>query len=250
MLRQLAGTFYDGALALLYPRACAVCGASVEARRDGAACALCWTETRIFSAADALCRKCGVPLGVEVAEEKREELRCRRCDDESFTAARAVGVYEGALRASILALKREPNVSERLAHLLHEAQSVRPLSDATRIVPVPLHRERERLRGFNQAAELGRALSRLTHLPLDESSLQRTLHTERHRALMDERARRESVVKAFRVLRPRLIEAERILLVDDVFTSGATVSACARALKEAGAGEVFVLTVARPAGIF
>jgi ComF family protein len=150
------------------------------------------------------------------------------------------------LRAAVLALKREPFVCERLAHLLHKAQMVQPLSDATRIIPVPLHPERERRRGFNQAAELGRALSSRTGLPLDELSLRRALHTERHRALMDERARRESVRDAFLVARPRLLEGERVLLLDDVYTTGATVSACSTALLLAGAESVYVLTVARP----
>lgn len=239
----------DAALALLYPRECQACGSSVEAHADGAACAGCWAGTRIFSGDDRLCARCGaLSAGALETEGKPEEVRwCRRCRQESFTAARAVGVYEGALRTSIIALKREPFVAERLAVLLHRAALQAPLARATRIIPVPLHPERLRKRGFNQAAELGRALSRLTRLPLDEMTLVRTRHTERHRALMDERARRESVSGAFRVARPRLIESERILLVDDVYTTGATVSACASQLLEAGAESVYVLTVARPA---
>jgi ComF family protein len=165
---------------------------------------------------------------------------------EAFTAARACGAYEGALRASVLALKREPHVASRLARLMFETQQRAPLKDATRIVPVPLHPERMRERGFNQAAALAAALARSTGLPLDEWSLVRILHTTRHRAGMDASARRESVQGAFEARRPRLIKGERILLVDDVFTTGATVSACASALKAAGAQEVFVLTVARP----
>jgi competence protein ComFC len=119
----------------------------------------------------------------------------------------------------------------------------------TRIVPVPLHPERERARGFNQAALLARELSRLTGLPADEGSLVRTAHTERHRAGMDAKARRESVENAFSVTHPRLIEGERVLLIDDVFTTGATVSACAEALRAAGARDVFALTIARPSGL-
>lgn len=246
MLGKVAETLYDAALALLYPRACGVCGACVESQSDGAACAGCWAETHIFSSVDVLCWKCGALAAGVLSAEKREEVFCRRCHTQGFTAARAVGVYEGALRASIIALKREPFVAARLARLLSEAALQPPLLDATRIVPVPLHPARERARGFNQAAELGRALHRLTGLPLDELSLSRTLHTERHRALMDERARHESVRNAFNVTRPRLVEGESILLVDDVFTTGATVSACAGALLSAGAQSVYVLTVARP----
>jgi ComF family protein len=236
---------YDAALSLVYPQECAVCGSSVESRADGVACAACWQKTRTFGEENLICWKCGVLATGAVPEEKRVEVRCRRCDAEPFTGARACGAYEGALRASVLALKREPHVAARLARLLFETARREPISSATRIVPVPLHRERLRERGFNQAAMLGHALAGLMRLPLDEWSLIRTVHTKRHRAGMDSRARRETVEDAFQVRRTRLVEGERILLIDDVFTTGATVSACACALKEAGAQDVFVLTVAR-----
>jgi len=240
----------DALLALVYPQACAVCGASVEARSDGVACGECWRETRIFSEEDVLCWKCGAPSKAPAAapppQEKLVDVRCRRCEGESFEAARACGVYEGALRAAVLALKREPHVPLRVARLLYQTQQRPPISRATRIVPVPLHPDRERERGFNQAMALGRSLAALTGLPLDEWSLSRTLQTGRHRAGMDAEARRESVCDAFHVARPRLVEGESILLIDDVFTTGATVSACSAALNMAGAREVFVLTLARP----
>jgi ComF family protein len=142
-------------------------------------------------------------------------------------------------------LKHEPQVSGRLGRLLYAAQGRPPLNTATRIVPVPLHAERERERGFNQATLLARALASRANLTLDEWSVVRNSHTSRHRAGMDRRARRETVERAFQVTRPRLIAGQRILLVDDVFTTGATVSACAQALKDAGAEDVFVLTVAQ-----
>jgi ComF family protein len=248
-LRPLARTIdalCDATLALLYPLRCAACEtASVESRADAPACAACWEATTIFSGAETLCWKCGVRADASVAAEKWENVRCRRCDAEHFDAARSVGIYEGALRASVLTLKREPHVATRLARWLCATQRRPPLDAATRIVPVPLHRERERQRGFNQAAVLARAIATRTRLPLDELSVVRVEHTARHRAGMDSRARRETVEDAFKVVRPRLVAGERVLLVDDVLTTGATVSACARALKEAGALDVFVLTVAR-----
>ncbi|MGA9994769.1 MAG: ComF family protein, partial [Pyrinomonadaceae bacterium] len=237
---------YDATLALVYPQACAVCGASVEARSDGVACDKCWRATRIIDGSETLCWKCGEVARGSVPEEKRECVRCRRCDEAEFDAARACGVYEKALRASVLALKREPYVAPRLARLLCEAQRRAPLGRATLVIPVPLHPERELERGFNQAVLLGRALSKLSGLAFDEWSLVRATHTERHRAGMDARSRRESVEDAFEIERPRLVKDESILLVDDVYTTGATVSSCAKALKQAGAREVFVLTVARP----
>jgi ComF family protein len=123
-----------------------------------------------------------------------------------------------------------------------------PLDSARLVVPVPLHPSRERERGFNQAALLARAVAKgAAGLRLDEWSLARVLHSGRHRAGMDARARRESVADSFAVARPRLVAGERVLLVDDVFTTGATASACARVLLAAGASEVYVLTAARAA---
>lgn len=236
----------DAALALVYPLRCAACAtACVEARADAPACADCWRATTILTGDETCCRKCGAQAVGDLPPEKRTGVRCRRCDADGFTAARSIGRYEGALRASILTLKHEPRVSARLGRLLFAALRRPPIDAATRIVPVPLHAERLRERGFNQAALLARTLSALSALPLDEWSLVRDAHTPRHRAGMDARARRETVEHAFRVERPRLIAGERILLIDDVFTTGATVSACAQALKDAGARDVFVLTIAR-----
>lgn len=237
---------FDAALALAYPQACAACGVrGVERRADWPACAGCWAATRLFDGGETLCWRCGRPAGGEVPEEVRPTVRCRRCDSERFTAARACGLYEGALRAAVLNLKREPFVPPRLAGLLREAARRAPLDAATLVVPVPLHPARERERGFNQASLLASAVARGVGLRLDTLSLARVAQSERHRAGMDARARRESVESAFAVTRPRLVRGESVLLVDDVFTTGATASACARALLEADARAAFVLTAAR-----
>ena len=236
----------DAALALVYPLRCAACGLrGVERRADAPACAACWDATNVFGGDETLCWKCGAPARVELPVEARGRVRCRRCDADEYTAARAAGTYEGALRAAVLRLKHEPHVGARLALLLAEAQRRPPLDGATLVVPVPLHAERLGERGFNQAALLARAVASRNRLRLDEWSLARQRHTERHRAGMDARGRRETVEDAFRVTRPRLVAGESILLVDDVLTTGATASAAARALRAAGAAEVFVLTAAR-----
>lgn len=248
-MARLTDTFdrlCDAALALVYPQPCAACGVrAVERRADWPACAACWAATRLFVGDETLCWKCGTPAGGEVPEGVRPTVRCRRCDAEAFTAARACGLYEGALRAAVLGLKRDPFVPPRLTWLLREAARRAPLDAATLVVPVPLHPARERGRGFNQATLLASALAGRRGPRLDSFSLARVAHSERHRAGMDARARRESVEGAFAVTRPRLVRGESVLLVDDVFTTGATASACARALLDAGARSVFVLTAAR-----
>ena len=241
----LTSVIYDAALALVYPHACAVCGGSVESRHDGVACASCWQTTRIFKEHDSLCARCGAFTEAAIDDNRRKTIRCGRCDDDAFDGARACGFYEGALRASVLQLKREPHVTSRLMHLMLAAQRRAPLISANLIIPVPLHPERERERGFNQALLLAQELSRLSGLPLDEHAMVRRSHTKRHRAGMDAKARRQSVAGAFALRHADSVAGRRILLVDDVFTTGATVSAAAEVLKESGATEVFVLTAAR-----
>ena len=149
------------------------------------------------------------------------------------------------MRASILELKRRPQVARRVVHLMSEVQKREPLNSANVIVPVPLHPTRERERGFDQALVLARELARYSGLPLDEHALVRGVQTKMHRAGMDAKARRKSVAGAFTIRHRDLIAGKRVLLIDDVFTTGATVSACAAVLTEAGAEEVFVLTIAR-----
>ena len=244
-LSNLTSHAFDAALALVYPQPCAVCGASVESRHDGVACSRCWEAAPLFRDDETLCWKCGAPSFAKVNDDKSKTVRCGRCDDDSFTNARACGLYEGALRASILELKRGPHVTRRIAEQMLRMQQRPPLLDADLIIPVPLHASRERERGLNQAFVLAQALPRLSHLPLHAHSLVRQSQTKMHRAGMDAKARRQSLADAFTVRHAKLMAGKRVLLVDDVFTTGATASACAAVLHEAGADKVFVLTMAR-----
>ena len=184
----------------------------------------------------------------EVAPELREEVRCRCCDSQSFTAARAIGLYEKALLESVLLLKRQPQVSQHVEELFAAAARRKPVNASTRIVPVPLHHKKLKARGFNQASILAHSLSKSLSLPVDQVSLLRVSGSEKYRAGLDAQGRQETVAGAFVVRHPRLVANEDILLVDDVFTTGATVSACAEALTRAGARSVSVLTIARAIG--
>lgn len=233
---------YDSLLTLAYPQACEICQNSVENSSDGVACRLCWEKTRIFSGRETLCAKCGAFLQPKLS---KFETFCHRCDEHFHDAARAVGIYEKALSASVLRLKREPVVAKRLEKLFVSRFQNSAFQDATIIAPVPLSKKRLLERGFNQAVVLAKILSKHTGIALDEQSLVRPAHTPMHRVGMDEKARATSVKNAFDVKRPKLIEGETILLIDDVFTSGATASACAKVLKERGASRIYVLTLAR-----
>ena len=236
------GKVYDSLLALAYPQACQICENSVENSSDGIACRHCWLKTNVFSGAETLCAKCGAFLRKNSTDF---QTFCRRCDEYFYDSALAVGIYEYALAASILHLKREPFIARRLRELFLFRFQNSNFQDATLIVPVPLSKKRFLERGFNQAAVLSKFLSKEINLKLDEQSLVRQIHTPMHRAGMDAKARAMSVKNAFEVKRRKFIEGENVLLVDDVYTSGATVSNCAKALKDSGAGKVYVFTLAK-----
>ena len=128
----------DAALGLLYPLKCASCDvSSVERRADASACGACWDASTIFDGEETLCWKCGTPAHVELSADVRERVRCRRCDADDYTAARAVGVYESTPRAALLRLKHEPHVGARPVGPLAQAQRRPPLDGATLVVPVP-----------------------------------------------------------------------------------------------------------------
>jgi len=237
---------YDALLTVVYPQVCRVCLGSVEERALGVACRKCWESTRIFNGPETICWKCGaLLLEEEISADQSKDIRCHRCDSDSFTAARAVGLYENALRVSVLESKRRPHLSSVLINLLLDAAQREPLNKTTCVIPVPLHEKRLRERGFNQASVIAEALAKHLKLPLDETSLTRIRGSEKYRAGLDPKGRRDTVSKAFLVRYPRLVADETILLIDDVFTTGATVNACAEALIKANARAVFVLTIAR-----
>jgi ComF family protein len=235
-------TISNSILALAYPQACEICGKSVENFADGKACEDCWNETRIFTGNENLCEKCGEFLSENPSEFKNV---CRRCDEDFYDKAVACGIYEKAFLLTITKLKYEPFVPHRVSALLLETLDKADFSDATKIIPVPLSAERFRERTYNQAAILANILAKTTGFPTDELSLVRLIHTTKYRRGMDRKGRAMSVKNAFQVQRPKLIKDQTILLVDDVFTTGATVSNCAKVLKKNGAKKVYVLTIAR-----
>jgi ComF family protein len=236
----------DGLMASAYPEQCRLCGCSVESYDDGVACENCWLDPAITKKLDSpVCAKCGAPLYDHAACRKL----CGRCAEFPFSAARCCGPYSGALEASILFLKSQPHICRRLREMILRTFSDHRsalLSDI--VIPVPLYRARERERGFNQARLIASVIARDFHLRLDDRSLVRVKATERHRVGLDAEDRKKSVERAFIVARTGFVAGKSALLVDDLFTTGSTISAATMALLEAGASRVNVLTIARVEG--
>ena len=229
-------------LSVFYPQECSACTRQVDQIEDGVSCGECWAATRIFNGTEMLCDKCGAYFD-EIAAPV--PVFCRKCDGHSYTKAVALGIYEKALSASIINLKSSPVLPKRIVALIPAAIERGGFGSANVIIPVPLSRQRLLERGFNQAEIIAKAVSHSSGIPIDRSSLARKRHTPIHRVAMDNKARELTVQNAFEVARPKLIAGKVILLVDDVFTSGATASNCARVLKRSGASEVNIFTLAR-----
>jgi ComF family protein len=193
--------------------------------------------------AEFFCVSCRTPF--QNAFPLDVEGRCALCRRglRGFDAAYCFGAYEGALRRLIHLFKYEKvqTLAGPLSDLLAAAMPRDQRFDA--IAPAPLHWRRRWLRGFNQAELLARRLSKRTGIPMLRAL--RRVESTRTQAGLSNTARRGNVARAFRARRGAAIEGKRILLVDDVMTTGSTAAACALALKRAGAERVALLTVAR-----
>jgi ComF family protein len=196
---------------------------------------------------EPLCASCGLSL-----EPSPLSDRCRACLDRppAFRRARACAVYDAGdrrgspLRAAVHRYKYERDLAEAPAlSALLAARCPLDLGQYDVLVPVPLHLSRLRWRGFNQAQILVAPLARAAGLLCDPFSLERVRPTD-PQVRLDPEARRRNVHGAFRVTRGERIRDRRVLLFDDVFTSGATVDACARELLRSRARSVDVLTLA------
>lgn len=194
---------FDSLFALAYPQVCHVCSSSVENLADGIACRACWIKTRVFSGQEIICRKCGAYLRDSGAPV---ETFCRQCDEHFYDRARAIGIYENALAASVVHLKREPFIARILQRLFVLAFYNADFLNANLIMPVPLSKKRSLERGFNQAEILAAILAKKTKIKLDAKSLVRSVHTPMHRAGMDKKARAATVENAFEVKRAAFVK--------------------------------------------
>jgi ComF family protein len=173
------------------------------------------------------------------------EGRCALCRSglRGFDAAYSFGAYDGALREMIHLMKyrKVHTLAQPLGDFL--LQALPPGESFDVVAPVPLHWKRHWDRGFNQSELLARSVARSAGIPLT-NALRRVKATATQAGLSNS-ARRRNVTQAFRCARPGRVQGKHILLVDDVMTTGSTATACAQALKRAGARRVALLTVAR-----
>lgn len=220
------------ALDLLFPQKCIGCG------KEGAfICNSCHTLlTRI---APPLCPKCGRP--------QLSGILCPSCVSwqAEIDGIRSPFHFDGLMREVIYQLKYQNlrAVAVPLAHLLYDYLVTNPIPGEA-LVPVPLHQKRLRERGYNQSTLLARELSKLSNLPAVDDCLVRQRSTPPQARTANVGQRQNNVADAF-ICHDEKLKDKQVLLIDDVSTSGATLNACAAAVKSAGAASVWGLTLAR-----
>ncbi len=234
--------FLHAAGAFLFPPRCCVCR-SLLREGVGLFCPVC---TRTFRRIETpMCPVCGMPYRARTGVDHP----CPECTDHAppFEQARSVFLYEGALRKAIHRFKyeRKPGLARGLGALL--ADFCGGWADDLPwdvVVPVPLYVSKIRKRGFNQALLLSRRIARRTGSSLCVDLLQRTRMT-RPQVELSGQERRNNVRNAFSIKQRGECTKKRVLLVDDVITTGATVRECARILRRSGAASVHVIALAR-----
>lgn len=233
----------DVGLGFFYPETCQICGEQRATAGEGFVCRHCWTQVRFIRA--PFCERCGLPYPGDLTAP----FECANCREMElrFSSARSAVVARGIVLEIIhrykyqRALWFEPFLADLL---IREAMPVLSQRHWDLIVPVPLHSVKFREREFNQAERLARHLSAATKVRLNKKLLKRVTPTATQTLLTREQ-RAANMRRAFLVASGVRLRGRRIVLVDDVFTTGATTNACAKALRAAGADEVCVWTVAR-----
>ena len=251
-LRSLGRSVHQAlaaALDIVFPPCCMACDAWLPSRAPGCFCRSC--DEQIQLARPPFCQRCGRPY----PHEWQGDHLCGGCllQPPSFSMARSWVCYprhsaaSHPLREVIHRFKygRQASLGQPLGRLMARAcQPWFQTSALDLIIPVPLHPRRLRWRGFNQSVLLGREVGRAWRIPLDPFVLTRSTETA-PQSTLSLKERQPNVRGAFSIAPRRTVEKLRLLLVDDIYTSGATVNECTRVLLHAGAREVQVLTLAR-----
>ena len=238
---------------LFFPIFCRECGFPLLTQENGYFCPECWNLPERIE--PPFCTVCGRPQKASAGFGPVKNFPCAECRSakpQPYRRVYGAVAYDGAIAEAIKLLKFHDRtaIAGLLADIMVEfAEREMDCAQYDDLVPVPLHRVRRRGRGFNQALLLAkRLLPAFPSARLNESLL-RIRPTRTQSTIKDHKERRENVVGAFAVRREEHFESRTVLLIDDVVTSGGTVSECTRALKRAGAAHVDVFAVALPTDV-
>ncbi|MDI6781920.1 MAG: ComF family protein [bacterium] len=251
-LLPITKRIFWGLFNLIFPAECSLCSNPLETIRERYICSDCLNKIKPLEL--PVCEKCGKPL-VSSFNLVQHPL-CHECHtmERYFTSARAVGTYEGVLKKAIWLFKYEgkTGLQNTLGSLMVDCIShfgwTNNVSTGREgidiIIPVPLHKTKLKSRGYNQSDILAAFIGKKMNIPVSRNNLKRIKATITQ-ASLKRKERIKNIHNAFCIRQPEEFSAKRILLIDDVFTTGATSNECSRILKQAGSDDVFVLTLAR-----
>jgi len=231
----------DKFLRILFPESCPVCKEPSRDHGIAPICPQCWDRISPYSG--PICQICGKPLVSEAS------ITCADCivDKPIFKMARSPGLYEGVLRVAINLFKYYgiKRLSKPLSGMMFTLLDNKHPVDV--IIPVPLYKKRLRQRGFNQSALFAKHLANHIGTPLFLNCLIKIRDTMPQVGL-NAKERKKNIKNSFAVISREFIQGKNIMLVDDVFTTGATVRECSKLLKKAGAENIYALTLAHSRG--
>jgi len=239
-ISQLPDIITRGIVGLIYPPSCQMCGKRLNLFDRRVLCEICYNDIRLNNL--PFCKRCGRPAPYE-------DYVCESCKEKRyyFDSSYAVCIYEGVIRECIHNFKYNANFAlERLFKdlMIEFVEKYIDMSRVDWLVPVPLHRVKYRERSFNQSAILAAHLSKRFGISVLKGNLVR-IQLGKPQIMLPKYKRLEGIKGSFKIKKPSLIKDKMLLLIDDVFTTGATVNECSKILKEAGASIVKVLTLAR-----
>lgn len=235
-------SLYKATINFAFPQTCPNCDTQIDECQ--LFCEKCFHQISFIK--PPFCYRCGLPLNSD-GYHPNDKILCPNCLKKrpTYDLARAVFIYDSFSKTSILKLKYADKMEYAYPFIELMRQAGKELFEKTDIImPVPMHWKRQLKRKYNQADLLGRTLSKKIKIPYMAKVLIRSRHTETQENKSFEE-RNHNVKDAFQVRNPLAIKNKRILLIDDVFTTGATVNNCAKALKKSGAKAVYVLTIAK-----
>ena len=238
-------------ITFIYPAKCRCCEHPMRVSRFHYICEECWEKIEYLT--PPWCQTCGMSHQLQddsVAASVRDTFICADCQARPplYDKLRSIAFYEPTLREVIRLFKYHKKLGfAKLLSQLIEAHFPTDLSaDAYDfLLPVPLHRKRQRDRGFNQAEQIAKGVAKFWKVPVRTDILRRIKYTERQSRLNSPRERVDNIRGAFDVRSPKVIRGCSLLLVDDIFTTGTTVNEILKVLKTAGATRVDVFVLAR-----
>lgn len=239
-IAQLPQIIIQDILSLIYPPRCQMCGKSLPVFDRRVLCEICYNNIKLNTG--PFCKRCGKFYSYE-------DCICESCKvgtyyfDRSYSAC----VYDGVIRECIHNFKYNGGLSlERLFKnlMIEFAEKHIDMRRYNWLIPVPLHRVKYKERTFNQSAILAAYLSKRFKIAMLKNNLLRT-RLGKPQMMLPKNKRLEGIKDSFKIKNPSLLKDKSVLLIDDVFTTGATVNECSKVLKAAGASSVEVLTLAR-----